>query len=776
MPPSKHSSGSMNTEQLVGLIRTASNAYYNGEPIMDDEEFDYLVEELAQNDPHHPIVTGAEIGAPVPGYGLYDRPLNTRGKLSENNPTKTQLRSAYMAAVDLPFPMGSLDKVKEDAGLKKWTTSFPADKYLVSDKLDGVSAMLHIEARTPPSPSPSSSTSTCNLYTRGDGKRGRNISHLLSVLDLKQFVEPLSNAFTSSDRYEVDLQESGDPVMASILKHVDQDIAIRGELVIPRKSYAELKPSLGSDKAPARNLVSGVVNAKQPNLNILKHVRFVPYEIVAPDGIPPSEQYELFDHLLKGKKTSRSSSSSSSSSSNGGKGSSFAVFNTHIDKTQMNSQFLVGLLERRRKESEFEIDGIVIRHPDAAAERTAATTTVAKRRNEQRLNPDNAIAFKSRQTDNLAEVRVSNIEWNISKDGLLKPVVQFERSIKLSGADVRQATGFNAAFIRDKVLGPGAVVSVTRSGDVIPHIVDVLAPAENGEPALPSVADWQWEWTPSRVDIRVRSATGFASDELQVRLLTHFLKELGIKGVSEAAVRKLHWAEINTPGKLLHASFETLDSVQGFGQGTTDLVWSELRRVAPIDNKSNFAVVEDCIQLMKASNAFGSGFGTQRLKAILSTAPGSKAAAVMLMVTNGRPLDTSQLPRAKEISDCTPGVHDATAKAFLEGIERFSNFMMENKVKCSALPPPPAAESYLSNTSKGSVHNVVFSGFRDRKLENDIEAAGGRVLGSVSRNTTAVIVPENDNKETTKTRIAKEYGIPVMSISEFVESFVSKNQ
>ncbi|KAG1668737.1 hypothetical protein FOA52_014283 [Chlamydomonas sp. UWO 241] len=68
----------------------------------------------------------------------------------------------------LPIYMGSLDKIKNDPkALERFKSAF--DKFVVSDKLDGVSALLV-----------SDGDGRMKMYTRGDGTYGQDVSHLLS--------------------------------------------------------------------------------------------------------------------------------------------------------------------------------------------------------------------------------------------------------------------------------------------------------------------------------------------------------------------------------------------------------------------------------------------------------------------------------------------------------------------------------------------------------------------------------------------------------------------
>jgi len=119
-------------ETLVSLLTQASHAYYNDTPIMDDDTFDALVEQLKEKDPNHPFLK--TVGAP---------------------PTE--------GVVKLPAFMPSLDKIKPgESSLTRFLRL--SQDYVISEKLDGLSALW--------------CPATKGLYLRGDGLNGQTISHI----------------------------------------------------------------------------------------------------------------------------------------------------------------------------------------------------------------------------------------------------------------------------------------------------------------------------------------------------------------------------------------------------------------------------------------------------------------------------------------------------------------------------------------------------------------------------------------------------------------------
>ena len=199
---------SLNENQLSELLRESNAAYYNEEPFFTDNQYDIVKEFVESKYPSNPVLH--EIGAPV-----------------ERN------------KVILPYPMGSMDKIKPDTNaLANWTSKF-SGPYVLSCKLDGVSGLYTTEGPKP------------KLYTRGDGKIGQDISHLIPFLRLPK----------------------------------TKGLVIRGEFIIPRALF-ETKYK---DKfANPRNMVAGIVNHKTIN-EAVQDLHFVAYEVMNPIK-KPSQQ------------------------------------------------------------------------------------------------------------------------------------------------------------------------------------------------------------------------------------------------------------------------------------------------------------------------------------------------------------------------------------------------------------------------------------------------------------------------------------------------------
>ena len=476
----------------------------------------------------------------------------------------------------------------------------------------------------------------------------------------------------------------------------EQGLVIRGEFIIPKQRFQE---KYSSEFSNPRNFVAGVVNQKTIRPEKIRDLDFVAYELIKPEMKP-------YDQMMSMSKMSME----------------VVMF---LKKDNVSNELLSELLVSWRQDYKYEIDGVI-----------CTDNQIYPRK---RGNPEHAFAFKMVLSDQIAEVKVVDVLWTASKDGYLKPRVQVE-PVVLGGAKIEYATGFNAKFIVDNKIGVGAVIKLIRSGDVIPHIVSVIDPAS--APMMPNVP---YKWNDTKVDIMLEDKSG--DDTVLEKVMLGFFKGISVDGMGPGTVDKLVAAGYKTIPSVIKMSEEEFYAVEGLGKVTSEKLFRGIKE------KIEAASLPE---LMHASNIFGRGFGTKKLKAIMEANPD-------ILVSSDS--DSVKVEKAKAVS----GMAKKSSEAFVEKIPEFVAWANQAGVEGKLMySPPKAASSVKGHPLYGK--KIVMTGFRDKDLLAQIEKLGASNSSSVSKNTFVVLVKDVD-EDTGKADQARKLGVPLMTPNQFKNKY-----
>jgi NAD-dependent DNA ligase len=332
---------------------------------------------------------------------------------------------------------------------------------------------------------------------------------------------------------------------------------IRGEFLITRKAFTQLQKNDETMKN-ARTTVSGVVNSrKNHNQEILQHIKFIAYDVYDKSLKKKDQLIWLDRHGLQ-------------------------VVNHKIVVKPTQETFET-ILKERFKKSDYDIDGIVI------SDNSNYYPPPSKG------NPSYSVAFKSNTYLDTATTRVVSIIWKESKDMFLKPVIEVE-PVTLDGITIKKTTGFNAKYIEDNKLGPGAIVKIVRSGMVIPYISDVLSKADVAQmPNIPYI------WNDSHVDI----LSLVKGKDAIVAEMQNFCDKLGIKGAGPSILGKLYDHGVKTIKDLVNLKPGNINNIPGVGIITISKITNSIK-----DNISK----ADPITLIVATNYLGKGYAETKLR------------------------------------------------------------------------------------------------------------------------------------------------------------------
>jgi len=660
----------LSVEELTHMLTEAINNYYTSEfkenTLLTDNEYDILREYILAKDPTNKIALEQ----------------HTQVKLDHTK-------------VKLPYEMWSMDKIKPDtSALDKFKQTYKGP-YVISAKLDGVSALYSTE------------NDQANLYTRGDGKYGQLINHLIPYLKLP----------------------------------TEKNITLRGELMIKEDLF---KMKYKGQFSNSRNFISGLVNRKtltHLEEQILEDIDFVTYEVLMPQNLTPSQQYNKAVEL-----------------------NTISVLNIQsITYDELTNDYLSSKLLEYRTTYVYSIDGII-----------CIDDNIYPRASK---NPDHAFAFKMVLTDQEIEAKVVDVLWTVSSNGLIKPRVQFE-PVTIGGVSITYATGFNAKFIKDNNIGLGALVKLVRSGDVIPYIAEVLVPAQ--APLMPNSTEYEYIWNATNIDIiLVHNKT---DPRVIEKTIIKFFKDLEVEGLGDKNVKKIIASGANTIEKIINASIEDLMKVEGFKQKMASKIHSSIKTQV---KKASVA------QLASASNIFGQGFAEKTISTILEAYP--------TILTS----DLTEEEKVAQIK-AIKGFADKTARQFVKSIVQFNSFMEkirpiqeenelkettieENELKETTIEENELKETTIeenelkeedqqSNSLKNKV--LVLSDFdksvyTKKEITNEIIKLGGRVEASVTKETNILVVG-NILKQTTKiVKAKKNSDIEIIQLDSFLKKYLT---
>ena len=198
---------------------------------------------------------------------------------------------------------------------------------------------------------------------------------------------------------------------------------------------------------------------------------------------------------------------------------------------------------------DYDIDGVVLEVLDERVREHMGAT-----RHHHRWQ----IAFK-RNTE-MAEVKVLQVVAQTSRSGRVNPVAEVEPT-RLSGAMIRRATAHHYNMVRQKGIGPGALIRLSRSGEVIPKIEEVLVPAKvqlpDKCPSCGSELFWEGEYLQCINNMNCPAQITTA--------IEHFFRTLGnVDGFGPASIQKLYDAGVQSIPAIYALRAEDFESF-GFG-------------------------------------------------------------------------------------------------------------------------------------------------------------------------------------------------------------------
>lgn len=458
-----------------------------------------------------------------------------------------------------------------------------------------------------------------------------------------------------------------------------------GEVVMPKKTFIN---KYSYEFKNPRNLVAGLLNAKDINQN-LKDCYYIKYGGITDTNLF-TKKSEIINKLNDGQL--------------------FKVNYCIFKVKDLNEELLIKLFNDWSVD--YEIDGVVIEVNDLDLQKSLGRETSSN-------NPLFSVAFKHPSFEQSAETDVIGISWNISKNGLLKPVVHVN-PIRLDGVTVSNVTGNNARFVKDMGIGIGAKVVIRRSGMVIPLIVEVL---ESVDFVMPTIEGVEIGWNDAGIELMTLTET----DEQKIKKNIAFFEILEADQLGTGVITQLWDAGYKTIKDILNLTTSDLEKIDRFGKRKAQIVFDSIQKS-----------VTD-VQLSKLQHATGifKGLGSKKL--------------VLLE-------DFKTKPTVDQVMKIE-GFAEISAKTYVDSYDEFFNFVKDLPITISE----KVEVVKTGNDLDGMV--VVYTGIRDKNSEDVIINRSGKVSSSVSKNTTHLIC-KDPNSGSSKLEKAKSLGVKIMTLDD----------
>ena len=491
---------------------------------------------------------------------------------------------------------------------------------------------------------------------------------------------------------------------------------VRGETVMNRRAFERLNAERDerglSRFANPRNAAAGSLRVLEPQITASRRLDYYTYFLLA-DGRPAADHHwKALDELAR-------------------MGFKVNPYRKICDNVNEVLAFCAEW-ETRREQLPYEIDGVVVKVDSIEQQRRLGFTAKA---------PRWAIAYKypARQ----AITTVEAIEVQVGRTGALTPVAHL-KPVEVGGVTVARATLHNEDEIERLGLEIGDDVVIERSGDVIPKVVRVHAQGSyRAKFRMPSTCPvCGGKVVREEGEAASRCINTNCSARLKESIL-HFASRgvMNIDGVGDALVDQLvDRGLVDSVAGLYGLTLETLLGLERMGKKSAGNILRNIEK-----SKEN--------PLPRVLTALGIRFVGERTAVFLAEAFGSMDAIA------GAGLD--ELQRAEEVG---PKVAESVFQFFREP---------RNRELVERLREAGLRFTYKSTRPKGGPLQgltLVLTGtlptLSREEAKHLIEAAGGKVSGSVSKKTGYVVAGEDAGSKLAK---AEELGIRVINEDELIQ-------
>ncbi|OLV19837.1 NAD-dependent DNA ligase LigA [Deinococcus marmoris] len=511
------------------------------------------------------------------------------------------------------------------------------------------------------------------------------------------------------------------PGIPTSLKGLSGELEVRGEVYMGRADFAAYNAQAEELGTPLlknpRNGAAGALRQKDPEVTRTRNLKAIFYALGKRDGVPATTQGEVLAWLAA-------------------QGFSISTYSEQVIGIDAAADYHARMTAQRQ-DFEFDADGTVFKLDSLRLQEEAGFTSRA---------PRWAIAYKFPVEE--VETILESISVNVGRTGKLTPLAHLSPRL-IEGSTVSKATLHNQDFVRDLDLHIGDTVVVRKSGGVIPQIMRVLTdkrPADAQPFVFPTVCPECGEPVVRAEEDANTYCVNPVCPAQTFRLVEYFVSRgaMDIAGVGGKLIAQLlTLGLIHDAADLYALSAETLAGLERGGEKKAQNVLAELEA-----SKTR--------PLWRLVNALGLDHVGERNAQALANAFGT--------------LDALMAATPEEI-EAVPGLGKVIGASVAVALKEESYVNLLNKLKAAGVNPQEE-EVRRGEQLKGL--NFVITGSLGRPrdaIKAELEAAGGRVTGSVTGKTSYLIAGEDAGSKLTR---AQELEVPVLDEAGLAELLAEK--
>ena len=509
---------------------------------------------------------------------------------------------------------------------------------------------------------------------------------------------------------------------AKVYKNIPVKIPYKGELVLRGESIityseferinAEIEDVTAKYKNP-RNLCSGSVRQLNNKITAERNVLFYVYSLIS---VGEDMQFTTRSQQLEWIKS---------------------LGFTCVEQkmvTKENIHDAVAYFANQVAKNDFPSDGLVLCFDDIEYSKSLGRTAKF---------PRDSIAFKWK--DETAKTKLVEIEWSASRTGLINPVAIFE-PVELEGTTVSRASIHNVSIMESLELGIGDEIEVYKANMIIPQIAVNHTKSGTATPPCTCPVCGKETKVSTEGDVKVLYCMNSDCLAKKIKSFSLFVSRdaMNMEGLSEATMEKwINEGFLTEPADLfkLAQHKDAIVNMEGFGEKSYENLTASIE-------KARTTTAERLLYSIGIPNI---GVATAKL------------------ITKAFDVDMEEIRHAtvEELTTIN-GIGEVMAMAYVDYFAKEENQQQLDHILAEI--QLEKTESTAEATLEGKTFVVTGSVFQFKnrnELKAYIEERGGKVAGSVSKNTDYLI--NNDNmSSSSKNKTAKELGIPIITEEEFL--------